>query len=291
MKRPARLFACFSVGERALFCLLAGVLLLETAAALPNAVFASAGETPVPILMYHSVLKDPKRSGKYVVTPQELESDLHYLSERGYTAIFVSQLADAVLKGGELPEKPVILTFDDGYLNNLTYVLPLLEQYDMKAVVSIVGSYSETAERRADPNPTYAYLAWEDITALFDSQRIEIANHSYDMHRQSPRRGVRQMRGESDAKYYGALVSDIGKTQSLLEEYCGILPTTFTYPCGDISPVSLPILQEMGFTAMLTCYERINYVGADPRVLLSLGRFNRASGVSTEKYMKKLGIR
>ena len=51
------------------------------------------------------------------------------------------------------------------------------------------------------------------------------------------------------------------------------------------------ILQEMGFTALLTCTEKVNEISGDPAVLTSLGRFNRPSGVSTEKFMRKIGIK
>ena len=96
---------------------------------------------PVPIVMYHSVLKSSKQLGKFVITPTELENDFKYLQANGYTAITMTQLINFVYDGNPLPQKPVIITFDDGYLNNYTYVTPLLEEYDMKAVISIVGKF------------------------------------------------------------------------------------------------------------------------------------------------------
>ncbi len=91
-------------------------------------------------------------------------------------------------------------------------------------------------------------------------------------------------------EYYEALVEDVGKTQSLLEQHCKILPTTFTYPYGQISEESVAILQEMGFTALLTCAERVNRITGDPDELYALGRFNRPAAMSTEAYMRKLGV-
>lgn len=64
--------------------------------------------------MYHSVLKDQKMDGKYVVSPTEFENDLIYLKEHGYTTIFLQELVDYVYSGAALPEKPVVITFDDG---------------------------------------------------------------------------------------------------------------------------------------------------------------------------------
>lgn len=265
-------------------------LLLHLTASLPASTAASADGVPLPIIMYHSVLPDKAHVGPYIVTPQTVESDLAYIKARGYTTMFVSELADAVLTGRPLPEKPLIITLDDGHLNNLSYVLPLLEKYDMKAVVSVVGSYSECYSQKPDPNPAYAYLSWADIDALTATGRVEIGNHTYDMHRKDTRKGAKKKPGESDADYYIALINDVGKTQSLLEEYCGIVPTTFTYPFGYISKESVPILQEMGFTAMLTCNDRVNVITGDPEALQNLGRFNRPHGISTQRFMKRLGI-
>lgn len=285
-----RRFFCISVRARAIYCLLMAGLLLHISAALPASATAGADGVALPIVMYHSVLKDKSLAGPYTVPPETIESDLAYIKAHGYTTMFVSELANAVLTGQMLPEKPIIITLDDGYLNNLIYVLPLLEKYDMKAVVSVVGRYSECYSQKPDPNPAYAYLCWEDIDALTNTGRVEIGNHSYDMHRKDIRKGAKKKLGESDADYYEALVTDVGKAQSMLEEYCGIVPTTFTYPFGYISKDSIPILQEMGFTAMLTCCEKVNIISGDPDVLQSLGRFNRPYGVSTQRFMKRIGV-
>ncbi|MBQ2752411.1 MAG: polysaccharide deacetylase family protein, partial [Oscillospiraceae bacterium] len=179
---------------------------------------------------------------------------------------------------------------DDGFLNNLTYGLPLLEKYGMKATVAVVGSYSERFSDTPDPNPAYAHLSWDDITELTQSGRVEIANHSYDMHKKEGRKGTRRKFGEDEADYYAALVQDVGKTQSLLEQHCGIVPTAFAYPYGSISRESVAVLQEMGFNVLFTCSEKVNMINGEVDQLLSLGRFNRPKGISTERFMKRLGI-
>ncbi len=263
---------------------------LIKAALFPTAVTASSNAVRLPVIMYHSVLKDPARAGSYVVSPEMLESDLSFLKQHGYTSILPSELYAALTKGEPLPQKLIMITFDDGFLNNLTYGLPLLEKYDMKAVVSVVGSYSECFSLCPDPNPAYAHLSWDDMIELTATGRVEIGNHSYDMHKRDRRRGTKRMIGEEEAEYYRSLVCDIGATQSLLEENCGILPTTFAYPYGSISDESIPILQEMGFNILLTCTEKVNSVIYQPGEPLILGRFNRPSGITTQRFMKKLGI-
>ncbi len=170
----------------------------------------------VPILMYHSIFKDPQRAGMHVLSPDTLEQDLRYLKDHGYTTVSIQQLIDAVYQDAPLPEKPVVLTFDDGYLNNLTYVLPLLEKYDMKATISIVGAYTEQAEREDDENPNYAYLKKQRIAEMAQSGRFEIGVHSYDMHGQQTRKGSAKNKGESTGQYQAVFRADTEQCVALL---------------------------------------------------------------------------
>lgn len=243
----------------------------------------------LPILMYHSVLKDSKAAGKFVVSPDTFESDLKYLKDNGYTTIFIAELIDYVYNDVPLPEKPVILTFDDGYLNNLTYVVPLLEQYDMKAVISVVGSFTERFAEEAVHSPSYSNFSWDDINEAVASGHVEIGNHTYNMHSNSSgRKGCMKKKGESVEEYQKNLTEDLKKNQDLIKEHCGFYPVVFTYPFGSISNASEDVVKDLGFKASMGCYEHINYITKDPERLYQLHRFNRPSGVSTEKFMKKI---
>lgn len=84
-------------------------------------------EVRLPVLMYHGVHSDPKKAGDYVITPQALEEDLLYLQRQGCTTVVMSDLIAYVQQGAPLPEKPVMITFDDGYYNNYLNAYPLLQ--------------------------------------------------------------------------------------------------------------------------------------------------------------------
>ena len=244
----------------------------------------------VPILMYHSVCNNRRVHSEYRITPETLESDLVYLKEHGYTSIFVGDLVAYVYEGYALPDKPLIITLDDGYLNNYTEVLPLLEKYNMKATISVVGEFCQTFSDTPDRNPLYAYLTWEDIRTLDDSGRVEIGNHTYAMHELGTRRGCMKIESESEEKYDKVLTEDLSRLQDALTQYSGLTPIVFTYPYGFISEESIPVIKKLGFLAALTCYERINYITGDPEQLYRLGRFNRPAGITTEAFMQKAGI-
>ncbi len=248
-------------------------------------------EISVPILMYHSILKDPNRSGKYVVTPTTLENDMIYLKEHGYETVLIKDLIAYVYEDIPLPKKPVVLTFDDGHFNNMVYLLPLLEKYQMKAVISVVGSYTEQFSRSDGHNPNYSYLTWEDIKKIEDSGLIEIANHTYHFHEKSSRKGCSILEREGVQEYRSHLKNDLEKLQVALKEKSNVPPSvTFTYPFGYICPESQKTIEEMGFLASLSCYERINQISKNKGCLYSLGRFNRPEGISTEEYMKTIKL-
>lgn len=239
----------------------------------------------LPILMYHHMLKDQERLGKYVISPEELEQDLRTLQQRGYTTISPEELAAWCRGQGELPEKPVMLTFDDGYLTTFTYALPILEQYQAKAVVSCVGSYTDRFTDTPDPNLNYGHMTWDDVSTMAASPLISIGNHSYDMHHTEGRKGIAMTMGESIEHYRAALYDDIYYMQGLFQEHLGEMPMTFTYPFGAMSDESQPIIQEMGFTVGLTCIEQINHLSGDLEELQTLRRYNRPHGMDINQIL------
>jgi len=243
----------------------------------------------VPILMYHALWKDPARAGKFVVSPAVFEEDMRYLKEHGYTTLFLSDLIAYTEGRADLPEKPVVVTFDDGHYNNLTYALPILEALNMKAVISVVGEYTLQYSEHPDPNPNYAYLSLSDISAMVESGHIEIQNHSFAMHsEQNGRKGSARKPGESAEAYERAFTEDAMRLQNLLMERCGFAPTAYTYPFGSISEESGAYLLKMGFRASLSCREKTNLITRDPGCLFHLGRYNRPSGESTAAFMERV---
>ena len=150
----------------------------------------------VPILMYHSILKDSARQGKYVISPAVLAADLDALQEKGYTAVTVSDLLAYVQDGADLPEKPVMITFDDGYYNNYIYAYPLLKQRGMKAVVSIIGSQTALFTDNGEENAYWSHLRLDRLREMQDV--FEVQNHSWNLHEYGERRGCLRRRGEDE---------------------------------------------------------------------------------------------
>lgn len=206
--------------------------------------------------MYHSILKS--KSGTYIIHPETFENDLKYIRNKDYTTITMTDLINYVYDDTPLPEKPIIITFDDGYYNNLSYAVPLLHKYNMKAVISIVGQYTDNFTKADEANANYGYLRWKDINELIADGCIEFQSHTYKLHSiKNGRRGCKKVSSESLEQYSNRLTNDITKLQDEFNQNCnGYTPNTFTYPYGAISKESIPILKSLGFKASLSCTSR-----------------------------------
>lgn len=227
------------------------------------------GEVELPILMYHGITNDPSKVGDYTILTSTFESDLSWLRDNGYTTISANQLIDYVEKRSTLPAKPVMLTFDDGYENNYTLAFPLLKKYNMKAIISIIGSESHI-------HPEVAM-----------SNLIEFGNHTYNLHsNDGGRKGADKIPGESQENYAKVLTEDLQKNQELIKDITGYYPMVFTWPYGayPMDGSANQILKDMGFKMTLTSYQIKNVIEqGNPDTLFGLKRFLRTPGFDISK--------
>lgn len=245
-------------------------------------------EIRMPVLMYHSVNSNAKKAGDYVITPQALEKDLKYLHQAGYNSVVMSDIIAYVREGTPLPPRPVMITFDDGYYNNYLNAYPLLQQYGMRAVISIIvaetDKYSELDENREN----YSHLTWEMANEMIQSGLVEIQNHTYALHHTTgSRRGICKNRSESTEQYFEAVGGDLKQAQDRIEEMTGWRPNTFAYPFGSYSRDSELLLSEVGFIASLGVEARPFTLSRDPACLVRIPRYNRTSGMMAERLLEK----
>lgn len=246
---------------------------------------------PLPIVMYHSVLREARFQGNYTVSPETLESDFAWLQKNGYHAVVVRDLLNYVNGQTPLPEKPIMITFDDGFYNNYYYAYPIAEKYQTKIVISPVGCYTDQFTGGDADHPNYSYLTWGEVEEMADSGLVEIQNHSYNLHATKGRYGAQKLRWESTASYQSALRKDLEKMQAEMLEHTGQAPTAFVYPFGAVSKESIPVLKEIGFQASMNCMKKTNYITDDPECLFGLGRYIRPAGLSSDSFFKKVGLR
>ena len=243
----------------------------------------------LPILMYHGILKDTKLQGDYVISPSQFEQDLKMLKEKGFHTVTVSSLIDYVYSGKPIPEKPVMLTFDDGYYNNYLYAYPLLKKYKCSAVISPIAYYSEYYSNSGEkPSASYFHCTWQQLKEMQESGFAEIQNHSYNMHSQNGRQGIPRKKSEGVYEYRLTVKDDILKSQKMLYEKLGTYPQAFVYPFGEYNSISEELLKELSFKCTMICEERINVITKNPDSLYKLGRFLRSNRLTAEEMYTKI---
>lgn len=267
--------------------LLSAGIFLSATPSTPVKLEEPTDTVPLPVFMYHRLLKHSTSNDAYTISPEAFEKDLIYLCDNGYTTIGTKELLDFVEHGYPLPEKPVVLTFDDGYFNNVYYAEPLLEKYGMKAIVFVVGRFSDQSSIDNIEKPNYSYIRWERMEQLSDS--LEIQNHTWDMHRSgSGRKGIKRKSGECREDYEKALSDDLKKLNDKVEHHTGKAPVAFAIPFGAEEEWSLPVLESLGLKMCFCSQHGVTKIKrGDADSLRRIKRLVRSPGKNAEALLKK----
>ncbi len=255
-------------------------------------VLSAVNGVELPIVMYHQLTKSESRAGKYVLTVEQFEKDLQFLKRNGYETVSVNQLLAFSEGKDDLPEKAIMITFDDGCETLYSYALPLLKEYGFNAVGFAVGALADSYTELDDHNLNYSCLNWAEIKEMCDGVIVDIQSHSYDLHKNTAERsGAKKKYSETFEQYSEFLSADAAKMKEKMIENVGKSPIAFAYPFGSYSTESAEILAECGIRMALTCEERVNIIKkAESEWLFRLGRYNRPHGISSESFFEKMGI-
>ncbi|MBZ0284860.1 MAG: polysaccharide deacetylase family protein [Anaerolineae bacterium] len=181
----------------------------------------------VPILMYHYVSELPAQADDIriglTVTPPLFRAHLAYLKEQGYTTISLYDLDNALLRGIPLPPKPVILTFDDGYIDHYIHVFPALQEYGFTGTFFIItGLADEKAQ---------GYMTWEQI------QTMAAAGMSMESHTKT--------HADLRDRDYEFLVYELLGSLESLAALNGHKSHMFAYPVGRYDDATLSVLEQL----------------------------------------------
>lgn len=236
----------------------------------------------VPILMYHEFvtqkdLDEGVAFDEYAIWYDEFESDLIWLRDHGYTTITTKELVDYLNGSGTMPEKPVILTIDDGKLGVYKNAWPLLQKYDMTASLAVIGYRIDAATNNPESRTTdeAPYCTWEEIGEMSDSGAIEIISHTYGLHVYShdDRVGANCADGESLSAFLPSAQRDYATIKNKIYEATGTVPVCMAYPYSKRS--------EMSDVAWVTCGYQLLLSGDDSEVRPTYSNyFVRDAGVN-----------
>ncbi|MCM3782987.1 polysaccharide deacetylase family protein [Neobacillus mesonae] len=210
---------------------------LSVASAHPNRSAEHAQE--VPVLMYHYIVpKELNREpgNKSVINAEDFEAGMDYLHNEGYYTPTLRELEQYVKGEITLPKKSVVITFDDGYENNLMYAYPILKKYNFNAAIFVIGSKVQKENDPFDPAKK-SFLTLNQIEQSSDV--FEFHSHTYNLHYKGfPRCG---------SNYAAGLDTKLLKQDIEQMKQFGIDTPYFAYPYGEKSTQMMYFLREQGY--------------------------------------------
>lgn len=206
--------------------------------------YVEVSKYEVPILMYHKVLEKKEDGGVHgtYVTKEQMEHHLRVIKKKGYETITFEELKKMGLNH-RFDKKYIILTFDDGYKDNHDILLPLLEKYDMKAVIYLVSdsTYNKwDVDFDANPEKRYELMNETEINKLIKSGRIEFGGHT------TTHKNLTKLSKED-------LLVELENDKKKLEEKIGKKATSFAYPYGSVNEEIKEAISELGYDFGIAC--------------------------------------
>ncbi len=216
------------------------------------------------VLCYHDVQEDVRVSpDPYAVDTAQLVAQFAWLKENGFHMISLDDVIAAREGRRILPDKALLLTFDDGYRSVYTRVFPLLKLFNYPAVVALSGHWLDApagkpVEYEGKEVPRSRFLSWEQIAEMAASGLVEIASHSYDLHRGIPANPQGNLtpsavtyrfdpgNGYEDEHAHASRIrTDLARNSALIKAKTGRAPRVMVWPYGHDSGQAIEIAQRV----------------------------------------------
>ena len=225
----------------------------------PAFITVEKGNVTVPILLYHHV--DEKLDGsRYNIDPAVFDQQMKWLYDNQYTTITISQVASLILDGGQMPRRPVVITFDDGNIDVFTNAYPILDKYGFVGTFYIVDRYLNGKDM----------ISTDQVKELIQ-KGWEIGSHS---------------KYHTDLLSAGAdLETEIRLSKLDLGERLGVTINSFAYPFGSADSTVINKTIRSGYTSAVGLGESITHGRMD---VFYLNRIEIQSGYDMDKFISLL---
>jgi len=242
------------------------IVLLFSATAL-----AQESRSQFHAIAYHGVVDSREQLASDDVTLETLVNHFEWLLANNYQTVSVEQLIQANKGLYDLPEKAVLLCWDDGYTNFYTHVFPLLKAYNFHAVLALVGDWMTTpmdseVSYGNELVPREKFLSWEQVRDIAQSPLVEIASHSFDLHKGlladragdmlpatiTHRYDLTSQTYENDMDMFDRILDDLMRNNALILEKTGVSPRVMVWPFGRYNSLAIEAAQKAGMDITLT---------------------------------------
>ncbi len=184
----------------------------------PETLASPQAAVDVPIIMYHAFTRDENVTAKnsYFVSEQAFDRQMKELVDNGYTSIFASQIRET-----RLPDKPIVITMDDGYYDNYEIAFPILKKYNVKATIFLIASKQDWGCK--------GFFSWDNAREMRESGLVDFQSHSYNLHGSL---GLKTPAKRGAAQHRLALINDANRLDRAFKRELGYKPTVICYPYG-----------------------------------------------------------
>lgn len=228
------------------------------------------GYQTVPILCYHRV---GSRASPMIMPPDTFEAQMAYLAHNNYRVIRLGDLIEFLEGKGQLPERAVVITFDDGHISSYQHAYPVLRKYGFPATFFLYTDFLNAGQA----------LHWSQIHEMAQSGLIDFQAHS-----KSHANLVVRLPGETEQHYRERLSAEIRTPRDLIQRNLPGKVTHYAYPFGDANETVLEGLAQTGYELGLTVNSGGNPFYAHP---LMLRRTMILGGASMQKFKAALQVR
>jgi len=214
--------------------------------AIPLRPFRRGGLTPeryqtVPVLAYHQFSE--KSSNRMTVSRDDFEAQMQLLKEKGYQVVSLERLLAFLDFRGQLPEKSVVITIDDGWRTTYDIAFPILKKYGYPATLFV---YTQLITGGAKT------LSWDQVREMA-AQGLDVQCHTIS------HRNLTFPQGQESAdQYFAAVQREIAESARTIEQEIGKRPTFLAYPYGDTNGLAIALLRKQGFQAAFTVMREPN---------------------------------
>ncbi|MBR4949393.1 MAG: polysaccharide deacetylase family protein [Clostridia bacterium] len=255
----------------------------------------NSSQVMVPILMFHDVRTI--EGGEWSMSSANFRKTLVFLLENGYTPISLQQLVDYVDDKSKIPEKPVCITFDDGYFSNYRYVLPIVTE--LKVPITLFMTCNTIRQDEIDPcsdeNILYK-LSTAELEIMEASPFVQVQSHTYGLHGENTtysdvvRMSSWPIENESEEEFKKIYAKDCETVENILKGIGVDKCFALSYPNGRYHEWTEDVLAERGYRVSVTSdFHRVNLVTqGKPESLFLLGRMNVNDKTTEEKLLQYL---
>lgn len=237
---------------------------------LPNICSRDKNVNEFTVLSYHEIAdKSETLDSTYAVTPPNFEEQVHWLIDNGYHFISIDDILKYRKHKKPLPEKAVLMTFDDGYQSVYANAFPIIKKYKIPVVVALVGSWmkaKEIVDFDGHKIPREKFLSHHAIQEMAKSGLVEFASHSYFSHKgiqgnpqgnMQPAMITRQWLSdtqtyEDEKRYTQRIYNDLLENNRFIKRYTGQKPRVMVWPYGYYNKETRTIAERLGMPIGLT---------------------------------------